>query len=99
MPGRPPGNVEYNLCRAYLPGAPSVTRCKSAYAKAEAVETLYCGIFYYHFWGMELGRGMRFLEFNDSAAEANGNGLGSIAGSELFHDVFDVHFYSLFRDE
>src|SRR5438552_1495994 len=30
-PGPPPGNVEYSLCSAYLPGAPSQTHNDSRY--------------------------------------------------------------------
>lgn len=33
----------------------------------------------------------RVLELNDSAAETDGNGFCSIAGTQFFHDVFDVN--------
>ncbi len=49
MPGLPPGNVEYNLCSAYLPCAPSETRCHSRYENMQPVETPHGGIFSYHF--------------------------------------------------
>ncbi len=49
MPGLPPGNVEYNLCSAYLPCAPSETHCHSRYENMQPVETPHGGIFSYHF--------------------------------------------------
>jgi hypothetical protein len=52
IPGLPPGNVEYNLCSAYLPCAPSEPNDKVRYASMRPVETPHCGIFSYHFGGM-----------------------------------------------
>ena len=49
MPGLPPGNVEYNLCSAYLPCAPSETHHNLSYSDMRPVGTPQCGIFSYHF--------------------------------------------------
>src|SRR5882762_5533278 len=48
---------------------------------------------------MDLAGGLRFLQLDDSAAEANRDSLRAIICPELLHDVFDVNLYSLFCDE
>lgn len=35
---------------------------------------------------------------NDAATNSNGDGLGPIFSSELFHDVFDMHLNGFFSD-
>ena len=37
-----------------------------------------------------------WLELDDAAADADGDGLCTVGGAELFHDVFDVNFHRLF---
>src|SRR5580692_1860813 len=39
------------------------------------------------------------LELNNPPAHSDGDCLRAIAGAELFHDVFDMHLYSLFSNE
>ena len=39
------------------------------------------------------------LEVNNAAADGDGDGLGAVAGAQLFHDVLDVNFDGLFGDE
>ena len=39
------------------------------------------------------------LKLNNSPANPNGDRLGSVGGAEFFHDVLDVYFDGLFRDE
>src|SRR5713226_4932948 len=43
--------------------------------------------------------GLRFLQLDDSPAEANRDSLCAITCPELLHDVLDVNLYSLFSDE
>ena len=44
---------------------------------------------------MPLSRG---LEVDDSAFEADGNGVGPIIGAQFGENVFDVALYGFFRD-
>jgi hypothetical protein len=46
-----------------------------------------------------LGGWVYVSEVDHAAPGSNGNGLGSIAGAEFCHDVFDVDLYCFFRDE
>jgi len=46
-----------------------------------------------------LACGFRFLQLDDSAADADRDRLGAIARPELVHDVLDVNLYGFFRDE
>src|SRR5580693_6062683 len=39
------------------------------------------------------------LELNNPPAHSDGDCLRAITGTELFHDVFDMHLHSLFGDE
>ena len=50
-PGLPPGNVEYSLCRANLPGAYE-RRTTQGTQIGITVEIPHCGIFLYYFRGM-----------------------------------------------
>ena len=38
----------------------------------------------------------RPLQLNDAAAHRNGDCLGTIGRAQLFHEVLNVHFHSLF---
>ena len=40
-----------------------------------------------------------WLELDDAAAQADGDGLSSIGGAQFFHDVLDVDLHSFFGDE
>jgi len=39
------------------------------------------------------------LNLNDPAPHRNRHRLSPVAGAKLFHDVLDMHFDCLFRDE
>jgi hypothetical protein len=55
-PGLPSGNVEYSLCSANLPGAPTELHVNSRYGEIRVGETPHCGIFSYHLWGMRFAK-------------------------------------------
>ena len=93
MPGRPPGNVEYSLCSAYLPRPQILTPAQDTYV-SRRVETPHRGIFSYPFRGMGPAR-INLLQLDNSTAETNCDGLSAIACPELIHDVFDMNLYSL----
>src|SRR5262249_32583543 len=40
-----------------------------------------------------------WLELNDSSANTDGHCLGPVTGAKFLHDVLNVHFHRLFRDE
>ncbi len=48
---------------------------------------------------MGFARGVRFLQFDDSATEANRDSLCAITRPQLLHDVLDVNLYSFLCDE
>jgi hypothetical protein len=54
------------------------------------------GVFFRTTFGLSLPTGTYFLELNNSAAYANGDGLRAIIGPKLLHDVLDVNFDSMF---
>jgi hypothetical protein len=82
LPGQPLGNMENKRCRKT-----PIVKSKESATRLESPKT---GV------GIHLFRGG--LELDDSALQANGDGVGSVVCAEFREDILDVAFYSFLSD-
>src|SRR5216683_1099618 len=100
-PGLPPGNVEYSLCSANLPGAHKETGQLKVRGYARRLKSHIAESFCTTFEVLVLCFACRidFLELDDSAMHGNRDCLCTVAGAEFFHDVLDVDLDGFFGDK
>ena len=100
-PGLPPGNVEYSLCSANLPGAHKETGQLKVRGYARRLKSHIAESFCTTFEVLVLCFACRidFLELDDSATHGNRDCLCAVAGAEFFHDVLDVDLDGFFGDK
>jgi hypothetical protein len=57
------------------------------------------GIFSYHFRGIAWFSKLHYLQLDNSPTNRYRNSLRPVAGTQLLHNVLDMNFDCLFRDE
>ena len=96
MPGQPPGNVEYSLCKPCLLRLGSIGQPRRKTNNCHRKRNPKARNLVVTLSKYSPVQGVRFSQMDDATAHRDGHGLRSVAGPQLLHNVLDMDLDRLF---